>query len=830
MPVYSATRLVVRRAVVLLALVGIAVVGGLSVAGCFRLAEQWRGGLAPWLITPLVGLLGAVLFWPAWLTLRGWATVPRLENCRRALNQAIAALPSTTETQALAETIADLCHRLLPGRAVALLLPEQRSELLTAAAVAGPNAGALQGMSLSRRSALARALEHEGRPLVVTRWLEGPDGAEAPGSSDTVAPLCVRGNLVGALVLGRDARGHTLSREEAAVAMELCDQSAGALENAQLYGSLRAAFADLETAQRELLALQRATTAAQSSLNLQEVLRNVCNGVIESMDYEEAIVYLVDTVTKALSPSMAAGRTGAPKLRQHAETADARPLRLDFNKPATRALLRHEIVINHDPANSILPLLVDGGSAGRRELMQERTVVNVPLVANGEVVGGMALVTRRRSPTERELDSLRGFAAQAASAIVNARLYEDLRDAYNDIRIAQDELVRTERLRTLGELASSVAHDFNNILLAILTHAQLGMRQSDGGPLQNTLGIIEQAARDGSEVVRRIQNLARTKSPETADVVELGVLLRQSMEMTQPVWKALADGRGDAIEAHFEEGPVGRITGVSSELREVFTNLLMNAVQAMPRGGHLSLRTFIKDGHAWAEVQDTGIGMSPDVRKRLYEPFFTTKGSAGSGLGMSIVSSIVQRHAGIIEIDSAPGEGSTVAVGFPLLVAAQPKREPPAGRRVQVREPLSILVVDDDQRAANALRLVLESLGHCVTVCADGHEALRIFLDGDFRVLFTDLSIGALSGWDVAKAVKKMRPTTTVILVTGWAAQLDVADPSSRGVDQVLAKPFSLDEVAASLERGPHRAAAPTPLLNSATGSAPTPMRTERGA
>jgi|GEM_PF-1556010 len=790
-----------RAWLVALAVLGAILAGGIALAGSFALLRDSLGVLPALIAIVLIGALGVAGFRPAWFALRTWTGVPRLETCRRDLLGAIAALPGTTDGVTLAECMIGVCEPLLPGRALAVLLQEPRAERFTPAAIGGRNAGDLKSLALPRRSALARALERDARPLVVTRWVEGPDGRETPGESDTVLPMCERGNLVGVLVVGRDPRGRGLTRDQTLIAQELCNQSAGAIESAQLYSTLRGAFSELETAQRELLAIQRATTAAQSSLNLQEVLRNICNGLIEGMDYQEAIVYLVDPLTKGISPASAAGRLLTPKLRVRALGEDARPPRLDFNSPALRALMKQEILISDNPMESVLPYLVESEAISRSELARQRRVVNVPLVANGDVVGGMALLTERQTFVERELDSLRGFAAQAASAIVNARLYEDLRDAYDDIRIAQDELVRTERMRTLGELASSVAHDFNNILLAILTHTQIALRDLQAPSLKHALEVIEQAAMDGSEVVRRVQNLARTKSPDLREPVDLSVIVRQSLEIAQPVITAAAEGRGVTLTMELESGPASRMTGTSSELREVFVNLMMNAAHAMPQGGALSLRTFVKDGHVWGEVADTGTGMTAEVKRRVFEPFFTTKGSAGSGLGMSIVASIVQRHAGIIEIDTAVGRGTTISVGFPLTMAAELTREPPGSRRVQVREAIKVLIVDDDSRVCEALTLALEHLGHSAFATGDSQEALRVFLDGDYSVVFTDLTLGRVSGWDIAQAVKKMRHTAEVVLVTGWAAQLDVPDPAARGVDQILAKPFTLDEVAAVLDR-----------------------------
>lgn len=786
-------------------LLGIAVLffvacGSIGLAGTYVMLDAQFGVRTAVAGTVISGLVGACVLWPAWYAIRSWAGVPVLDTYRRELLAAIAQLPASADGIALSECVLDVLQRLMPGRSMALLLPEPRSDRLTPAAIAGPDAADLQRFSLPRRSALTRALEREGKPLVVTRWAEEGDGGERPATSDTIVPLTSRRNLVGVLVIGPDRAGRNLSQSEAAIAFTLGAEIAIAEENAHLYGSLRSAFTDIEQAQNELLALQRASTAAQSTLNMNEVLRNLCNGVIDAMDFHDAIVFLVDPETKAIVPACAAGRAGTPQIRARGRTVGRAPLTV--HGAASNSLFRDQVLISHDPAESILPYLVDVKVDAPHSPFAGRSVVTVPLIANADVVGGMALLTERRIIADREIDSLRGFAAQAAAAIVNARLYEDLREAYDNLRIAQDEIVRTERLRSVGELASGVAHDFNNILVAVLTHAQLAIRQTDEPAMRHAFGVIEQAALDGSEVVRRIQNLARTRQIEIREPIDLNTVMRQSLETTTPIWRSAAEARGVTIEARLEAGPTCQISGSPAELREVFTNLILNACHAMPRGGTLTLRCREEDGHTWGEVEDTGTGMTPEVRKRLFEPFFTTKGAAGSGLGMSIVQSIVQRHAGIVEVESAPGEGTTIRVGFPTVSQPEAPVQPLAPRRIHLREPLRILIVDDDTRAREALTLILQQLGHEVRGVGDGQAALRIFLDGNYQIVFSDLNLGEMSGWEVALAVKKMRRTTHVVLVTGWATTVETDDLATRGVDQLLAKPFTLDEVEQVLERG----------------------------
>jgi signal transduction histidine kinase/CheY-like chemotaxis protein len=459
--------------------------------------------------------------------------------------------------------------------------------------------------------------------------------------------------------------------------------------------------------------------------------------------------------------------------------------------------MQQDVTICHDISQSILPYLVEPDEAARDAELGNWTVVNVPLVARGDLVGGLALRTRRRTPAERELDVLRGFAAQAASAIANARLCEDLRAAYDDIRIIQEELAQSFGLRALGERAGSVAHDVNNILLAIVGHAQLAQQQGTEAAARHALGVIERAALDGSQVVRRIQSMARGETLPSAEPVDLNVVVRQSIELLQPMWTVTAV-RGPTITARVETGPSAHVEGTPWELREVMINVLLNAVQAMPDGGTLSVRTFVKDEHAWAEVCDTGIGMTDDVRRRLFEPYFTTKRSAGSGLGMSTVAAIVQRHGGVIEVDSRPGHGATVTIGFPLARPTEPCPAPaPVSSTTPTPTSLRVLVVGADARARGALTMALEELGHSVLATADAGEALRTFIDGDFSVVFTDVAVGEVTGWDVAGAVKQIRPAVAVILVAGRADARAVGRAEAAAVDHVLAKPFTLDQIAA---------------------------------
>jgi signal transduction histidine kinase len=230
----------------------------------------------------------------------------------------------------------------------------------------------------------------------------------------------------------------------------------------------------------------------------------------------------------------------------------------------------------------------------------------------------------------------------------------------------RERLSETEKLRALGELASGVAHDFNNLLGAILGRSQLLRRRKMAPDVDHDLAVIEKAAQDGRETVRRIQEFSRTRRDKKFENVELGEILSDALEITKTRWKDDALLRKVDIKPALSAAAVPPILGNASELREVFTNLILNAVDAMPQGGRLELSCRREGERVIAIVADTGVGMTEGIRQNIFDPFFTTKGARGMGLGMSVVYGIVTRHGGKIEVETALGKGTKFVLEFPV--------------------------------------------------------------------------------------------------------------------------------------------------------------------
>jgi PAS domain S-box-containing protein len=360
----------------------------------------------------------------------------------------------------------------------------------------------------------------------------------------------------------------------------------------------------------------------------------------------------------------------------------------------------------------------------------------------------------------------------------------------------RERLVETEKLRALGELSSGVAHDFNNLLGAILGRAQLLRRQGMPTEVDHDLAVIEKAAQDGRETVRRIQEFSRTRRDKKFERVDLAEILSDALQITRTRWKDDALLRKVNINPVLDASEASPILGNASELREVFTNLILNAVDAMPQGGRLELSCRSAGDRVIAQVTDTGVGMTEKIRQNIFDPFFTTKGARGMGLGMSVVYGIVTRHGGKIDVDTALGKGTTFVLEFPMTREKQAPVSGTDGAALpQLVRPGRILVVDDEPDVAAVVKDVLATAGHEVDTAISGTEALKMLELTAYDLVFTDLGMPDMSGWEVAERINQDKPGLAVVLVTGWGTSLDEADVSKRGISAVVQKPFEIDEL-----------------------------------
>ena len=392
---------------------------------------------------------------------------------------------------------------------------------------------------------------------------------------------------------------------------------------------------------------------------------------------------------------------------------------------------------------------------------------------------------------------------------VRTRELERSNDA---LRQAQQALIQQERLGALGEMASGIAHDINNAIspIALYTESMLERETNLSGQARGQLVTIQRAIDDVAQTVARMREFYRPSEAESHQAdVELNQLVQQVIDLTRARWSDQPQRRGIMIELKAELATdLPNIRGVDHEIRDALTNLIFNAVDAMPRGGVIDVRTSVLNSDAaqprvQLEVTDSGIGMDEETRRRCLEPFFTTKGERGTGLGLAMVYGMAQRHRATLEIDTQPGSGTTMRILFPIGVGAAADSARTPTLQLPGR-PLRILIVDDDAALTESLRSTLQDEGHQVLAAAGGQEGIVAFHSArasvePFDVVITDLGMPYVDGRQVVAAVRATAPHTPIILLTGWGKGLDAEGEPPPKVDRVLGKPPRLRELRIAL-------------------------------
>jgi PAS domain S-box-containing protein len=380
---------------------------------------------------------------------------------------------------------------------------------------------------------------------------------------------------------------------------------------------------------------------------------------------------------------------------------------------------------------------------------------------------------------------------------------QQLEAALGELRVAQQQILEQERIAALGQLASGIAHDFNNTLGPILGYSDLLLanpRQlADVEAATEYIRAINTAAQGAAGVVSRLRDFYRRRhNGDVHGPVRLPDVIAQAISITRPRWKDQAQASGAMIDVRTEVGEVPQIEGNASELRDALVNLILNAVDALPAGGAITLRARLDHNQpdrptVLLEVADTGAGMTDEVRRRCLEPFFTTKGESGTGLGLSIVHGTLRRHAGTLEIESAVGQGTTmrmrlsVGIGTVDETRSPPEPEPPARRMLRV------LVVDDEPMMREVVSRFLALDEHVAEVAGSGREALaKLQSEPPFDLVITDRAMPEMGGDELAAMIKVLAPSMPVLMLTGFADLMGGVDERPVGVDLVIGKPTTL--------------------------------------
>jgi len=414
--------------------------------------------------------------------------------------------------------------------------------------------------------------------------------------------------------------------------------------------------------------------------------------------------------------------------------------------------------------------------------------------------GASDLVTKPFNSSEvymriRNLLQIRFLHLQLATH--NQTLESKVAERTRELREMQQQVVAQERLHAFGEMAGGIVHDFNNALMSVIGYSEMLLNDEDmlrdPKTVREFLQIMNTAGQDASHVINRLRDFYRPR--EVTDVfsrIDLNEIVEQAVPLTQPKWKGQALAEGRAITVALDLARMPAISGNSAELREVATNLIFNAVDAMPAGGTITLRTSTEEGRAVLEVTDTGAGMTEEVRARCLEPFFSTKGEKGTGLGLSMVFGIIKRHEGSVEIESLLGHGTTFRIRLPAMAEGLNAEDEEV---TKIDRPLHVLVVDDEPVTRRVLAGYLTADGHSVVTAVNAEQALSCFDEAAFDLLITDYAMPGSNGVELAATFRAKHATRPVILVTGFAAGSmgEYEDPV--GIDFVMRKPVTRREL-----------------------------------
>ncbi|MDB6064664.1 MAG: hybrid sensor histidine kinase/response regulator [Pedosphaera sp.] len=558
--------------------------------------------------------------------------------------------------------------------------------------------------------------------------------------------------------------------------------------------------------------LNQITHVVSEREDLPSILQVVLRQLEDHLPVDVGMVYLLEPGGETLS--IAALRENSPRLTVGSHFCQGATMSIEQTGLGQCRL--GETVYIPETARPQAELIQSLSAAGLQ------CAVAVPLMVEGKLFGILAVARLAvKSFSSGECEFLRMLSQHVALAAHQAQLHAELGSAYDDLRQTQMAVMQQDRLRALGQMASGIAHDINNALSPVVGFASL-LISYEPNLSQNAkkhLNYIKTAGEDVAHIVARLREFYRQREgKEPMFPLNLNQLVDQVVDMTRPRWRDIPQGRGITVEMETllaEDLP--EVVGLESEVREAMTNLILNAVDAMPNGGTLTVRTrsgglvagFGNHGdhgptHGILEVSDTGTGMSDEMLRRCMEPFFSTKGKRGTGMGLAMVYGVMERHEGKIEIQSELGRGTTVRLIFPLRGLAD--GDSPVSETGKATSQLQILCIDDEPLLRELVKEMLECDGHQVQVADSGQTGLDAFHRAAergraFDVVITDLGMPYLDGRQVARTLKNESPKTPIIMLTGWGAFMKSDGDVPAHVDGILSKPPRMNEMRGMLTR-----------------------------
>lgn len=417
-----------------------------------------------------------------------------------------------------------------------------------------------------------------------------------------------------------------------------------------------------------------------------------------------------------------------------------------------------------------------------------KTLITIPIeFDNNNSTEIMLLFSHKEKETLLEhIHFLETLGSTLWILIQKQKMYEDY----------QKSIIRTEKLRALGELAGGIAHDFNNLLTTILGFSQIALTHELNDDIRQYMDIIYKSALDGKKIVERVQNFSRKQFNDKRDVYPINSIVESGIEMARPRWKNFYESYGNKLKIIKGLHSTSKIYCIEHEIREVIINLLSNAMDAMEEGGILTIRTEDIDDKIVVEISDTGIGIPDETIREIFEPFYSTKGTKGTGLGLSIAKEIIEEHKGSIQLKSVVGKGTIFKLYFDRYIEKSESIESPkndANIDLNIAKNLNVLVVDDIQQVGETVVQMLETIEIHSELETSSENVIHRLSQKEYDIIICDLAMPELNGAELSKIVKEANPKIKFIIATGWPGRFK--DKSYKSIDFVLDKPFTIEDL-----------------------------------
>jgi len=632
---------------------------------------------------------------------------------------------------------------------------------------------------------------------LLSRFLQGQISRPIMSLADTARAVSERGDF--------SVRAPSIGEGEFRVLTSAFNQMLGRIQEQS--AERREAQARLQAQLARLDLLQRTTRAIGERQDLDSIFHVILCSLEDNLPIDFGCIALHDVARRSLT-AVSIGPKSAPYAkRQGIAVRTALPL----DESVLARCVSGTLVYEPDTIELASEFTGQLASAGLRSM------VAAPLLVENQVFGVLLAARMDRDAfSSADCEFLRQLSEHVALAAHQVDLYTALQKAYDDLRESQQTILQQERLRALGQMASGIAHDINNAIspVSLYTEALLENEPGLSERGQESLRIIQRAIGDVGQTVARMREFYRQQDRQAQlGAVDVNELVEQVLALTRARWSDVPQERGIVIDVRTElASDLPKALGTQSDIRDALTNLLFNAVDAMPEGGVLTLRTRrVAIGGLDAgerpmaielSVTDTGVGMDDDTRRRCFEPFFTTKGERGTGMGLAMVYGMVKRQGAEIDVESAPGRGTTVRLRFSIAPASVVSPSPPV--EAPPARSLRLLVIDDDPLVGQSLHYVLQNEGHSVAVADAGQAGIEAFTaahhgEEPFDLVMTDLGMPYVDGRAVAAAVKAISPRTPVVLLTGWGQRLSTEQSIPANVDRLLSKPPKLPDLRRTL-------------------------------